>query len=297
MIKMEIYEDGVAFSDDESYKIDERFLLKLVGIAKKVNRVKPKQDALFINEGKEGWGKTNSSIFEAAVLKELTHRPIFLGFHLQTVREWASTHEDWIIIWDEPGLDSLSSDQVTNLNKDMQRFFMMGRKKGHIYLLNWTRFWKFNEYLATDRGDGMIHMSNRMIGHFVYIPRKNFEKLWKDKKTKNQRNYNQYKRYGAYIPEVMEAHFDELDITIEGKPHCTYKDYSDFKDKSINDIGQEKKNKTLIKTEEKLKKLRYQISQIKSIPQRELAKLLEVEPRRLREWKNQEWAGGVSQWK
>ena len=292
---MEIYEDGVVFSNGDSYKIEGRFLKKLIGIAKKVNRSKPKQDALFINEGKEGWGKTNSSIFEAALLQELTHRPIFLGFHLQSVRDWASNHEDWIIIWDEPGLDSLSSDQVNNLNKDMQRFFMMGRKKGHIYLLNWTRFWKFNEYLATDRGDGMIHMSNKKIGHFVYIPRKNFEKLWKDKRTKNQRNYTQYKRYGAYIPEIMEAHFDALDITIEGKPHCTYKDYEEFKDKSINDIGQERKSKTLKNTEAKLKELRYKISQIDAIPLENLAGLLGINSRRLREWRNIDSAAAVSQ--
>jgi hypothetical protein len=121
---------------------------KLEVMIERCTNDKRKRDAVLINEGAEGEGKSNAAVLEAGFIKALTGRDIHLFFRLKEMMNFAQKTEGKIIIWDEPALDSLSSDAITTLNKDMTRLFMAIRKKRHFFLINYTKFWKFPEYIV-----------------------------------------------------------------------------------------------------------------------------------------------------
>lgn len=289
MMTIKSIDNKIIFPSGESVALEKKLVAKLDRIVKGVTQNHPKEDALLINEGKEGWGKTNSSIAEAVYLKAKTKRDIHLFFKMDKFLEFAKSTKEKIIIWDEPALDSLSTDQVKTRNKDLTRLFMAIRKRRHIFIINYTKFWKFPEYLIVDRSIGMVHMHSRKIGRFFYIRQKKLEDLWNDKRKKNKRNYRKRMSFGGQMPLVLEKHFSELGIFINGKV-ATIDDYENEKDNSIFKIGEEhKESKTLKKQKEKLDLLRYKIAMIPKkikVNQATLASLLGVNPGRLREWKS-----------
>jgi len=227
---------------DLKYALENRLIKKLDLMIKRCE----KKDVLLIIEGAEGEGKTNTSEVIAYYLKYRTNRPINMFFTLDKMFEFAKSTKEQIIIWDEPALDSLSTDWFKSKSKDLIRLLMTCRKLKHFLIFNFVRFYKFSEYIVVDRAHGFIHMyirKNNQEGRFVYIKRKNIEKLYNLYRTKKIRGYRQCKSFGGWIP-LIEKHFKHLDMTIEGKPHCTINDYENFKDKAIASIGETSKVKT-----------------------------------------------------
>lgn len=272
-----------------SWMIELKLSKKLNRAVKGVTQKHPKEDCVLINEGKEGKGKTNTSIVEGAYLKGKTGRDVHIFFRLEAMVEFAKKTQGKIIIWDEPSLDSLSTDHLNKMNRDLTRLFMTVRKKRHIFLLNYTRFWKFPEYLIVDRADGLIHMRENKIGRFQYIRKKNLEKLWNEKKKSNKRSYKKFMAFGGSIPDIMEKCFEELGFYVNDIANATLEDYEREKDISINSIGQEKpRTKTDLKWEHKLLSLRKKIAvidKISNLSQADLANHLGVNTGRLREWR------------
>ena len=287
-----VKENYIRYDDGEEYAIEKRFMKKMIGISKRLNSKKPKLDQMLINEGKPGRGKTNTSILELFILKALTKRDkLYLVFDLVNLMKIASRESDLLIDWDEPGLDSMSADQVNNLNKDMRRFFIMGRMMGHFYAINYTKFYKFPEDISVDRADGMICMNNNVkrLGKWHYIPPSKMEKLYNDYKKRHERNYHKYTKYRGNFPEIMEKHFSELGINVvgvDGKEYhnASYEIYNREKHKAIMEIGKKKENKASLKWKEKLGDLRYKISNL-PMEKETLAAALGVSSSRLREWK------------
>lgn len=221
---------------DLKYALENRLIKKLDLMITRCE----KKDVLLIIEGSEGEGKTNTSEAIAYYLKYKTKRPINMFFRLDKMFEFAKTTKEQIIIWDEPALDSLSTDWFRTKSKDLIRLLMTCRKLKHFLIFNFVKFYKFSEYIVVDRSHGFIHMyirSNNQEGRFVYIKRKNIEKLYNLYRTKKIRAYRQCKSFGGWIP-LIEKHFTHLDMTIEGKPHCTIDDYENFKDNAIASIGE-----------------------------------------------------------
>lgn len=222
-----------------------------------------KKDGLLTIEGSEGEGKTNSSAAIAGYIKDKTGRSINMYFRLKPLIEFAKKTTEKIIIWDEPALDSLSTNWWSETNQDLIRLLMTCRKKKHFFIFNFVKFYKFSEYVNVDRALGMIHMYSRggvQSGRFIYVRKKNLEKLWNDYRSKKQRNYKKYMSFGGQMP-LMDKYFDKLDITIENKPHCTLEDYEKLKDKAIDSIGSGKK-KEADRYKILYDKLRYDVSQI-----------------------------------
>lgn len=271
------------------YPLDKLLIKKLTLMAERCIDTKIKRDALLIVEGGEGEGKSNYAIAISGAVKKLTGMDIHLFFRVEDMLNFAKSNENKIIIWDEPSLDALSADALRNLNKDLLRLFMTVRKKRHFFIVNFTKFWKFPEYLVVDRALGMLHVYSRNeteIGRSIYIKKKCLQLLWNDYAHKKLRNYKRYKSFFATFPEVMNKHFEELDITINGKPHCTLKDYEDEKDNAINSIGTDKKSGRK-DADEKLKELRYKIATLPVQNKESLASHLGVDSARLRVWKQQ----------
>lgn len=274
---------------NESYAIEKLLCKKLDRVIKGITQKHPREDALLINEGKEGKGKTNSSIVEAAYVKAKTKKDVHLFFRIEELMKFAASTKEKIIIWDEPSLDSLSTDQLNKLNRDMQRLFMTIRKKRHFFIINFTKFWKFPEYIVVDRANGMLHMRENRIGRFLYIRKKNLEFLWNQYRTKKRRDYNGQMSFGGTMPDIMEKHFDELGFHVCGIKNATYEDYENEKDKAILSIGQEKKQGKDDKTMKELIKERIGIAKVyKKIREinsgEEMCRVAGIEPRRVREW-------------
>ena len=254
-------------------------------------RDKPALDALLMNEGAEGTGKTNASVLEAGFVRAVTGREIHLFFRLKEMMDFAQKTEGKIIIWDEPALDSLSSDAMTTLNKDMTRLFMAIRKKRHFFIVNFTKFWKFPEYVTNERALGMFRcysLKEIENGRFLYIKKGNLERLRQDYDKNKKKNYRKYASFHGCFPEIMDDYFDSMDIFINNKPHCTLKDYGNEKDKAIEQIGHKetqfsKKELVLWK---KLNGLKKRICRVSSLTKQKLASEMGFSPTRLMEWSN-----------
>lgn len=267
---IKIIENKIVIGNKE-YSLEKKLVKKLERIVKGVTQENPKEDAVFINEGKERKGKTNSSVIEATYLKVRTRREVHLFFRLEALMEFAKTTKEMILIWDEPALDSLSRDQLKELNMNMQRLFMVIGKKRHIFLINYTKFWKFPEYIVVDRANGMLHMSEKKMGRFFYIRQKRLEFLWNEYRTKHKRAYLRAASFGGDMPDFMRYHFNELGFYVNNVKNATIEDYEREKDIATQSIGVKASKKTeeverkLLETRENILRMPLTIAQKSAI--------------------------------
>jgi hypothetical protein len=277
---------------DYNVSIETRLAQKLDIMCDRVTKQHPALDAFIENSGSEGSGKSNVSIIEAAYIKMRTGRPIHLFFKTSSALKYMQTHANALVILDEPAFETLSSDALTRQSKDFLRLTSTMRKFRHFFLINLTKFWKFPEFLVVDRALGMVHLYEKAsgeMGRFLYIRKKNLEKLWNDYKKMGIRNYGKYKSFGGQFSYMMEKIFKTLDITVEDIPHATYEDYNREKDKAIASIGEVKSKKEL-KSEKELRELKEKIAKLRGIPQfadmndTKIAKLFGVTARTIQKW-------------
>lgn len=275
------------------FAFEKRLFKKIFLMCERI--LKYNKDAVLVNEGYEGDGKTNSSLVESIIAHSLikekfSSSSIHLFFKTSDCIEFAKVNKHKIIILDEPSFESLSTDSLNTLNKDFLRLVSTMRIKGHFFILNFTKFWKFPEFLIVDRALGMVRMetkNNKNPGKFLYIRQKNLEKLWNDKKKKNRRSYRKYYSFGGRMPFLMPEIFDNCNVTVNKKENATLDDYNEEKENSISTIGVKNTKQNIIQT--KLEDLCFKVSQLPkrfNITQDEFARALGVNSRRLREWKN-----------
>jgi len=231
---------------DLKYHLENRLVSKLDIMVHRITNKTSRKDAVFICEGAEGEGKTNSSEAIAYYIKYKTGRDIHMFFKLNTMIEFAKSTENKIIIWDEPSLDSLSVDWAKEINKNLLRLLMTCRKKRHFFILNFTKFYKFSEYVVVDRAIGMIHMysrNNTLPGRFMYIKKGSLEFLYNSFRFKKKRDYKGAMAFGGSMP-IVEKYMDKMGINIEGVPNCNLEQYEELKDKAIASIGQKKRDRS-----------------------------------------------------
>jgi hypothetical protein len=237
-------------------------------------------------------GKSGTSTAIAYYMKQKTGKDVHLFFRLDGMIKLATESVGKIFIWDEPSLDSLSTDQLKKIGRDLLRFAMTIRKKRHTFIINFTKFWKFPEYLVVDRCLGMVHMYSKNeieMGRFVYIKKKNLETLWNEYQKGKKRSYYKLKSFRGNFPDIMEEHFDKMDFWVENVPHATYRDYERLKDIAINSIGKidETASKAVNKLRKELNTLKGRIARldIKNIKTKEdLARAIKVHPKSLLLW-------------
>lgn len=272
---------------DLEYHLETKLVEKLDMMIARCTNKRTRKDAVLIVEGSEGEGKTNSSEAIAYYVKHKTGRDINMFFRLQTMLEFAQSTEEKIIIWDEPALDSLSTDWYKETNKDLIRLLMTCRKKRHFFIFNFVKFYKFTEYVVVDRALGLIHMYSRSRnnepGRFIYIKKKGLEFLFNTFKKKHERAYNKYKCFFGAFP-LVEKHIPKMGLIIEGKENATLEDYEKLKDQAIETIGKKdvRKDASLMA----LRELKNKIGKLKMpIKNRdELAEKLGVSKRSLFTW-------------
>lgn len=271
---------------DLKYGLETKLVNKLdIMIARCTNQTKRK-DALLIIEGAEGEGKTNSSEAVSYYVKYKTGRDIHMFFRLKPLFEFAKSTSEKIIIWDEPAIDSLSTDWYRKASKDIIRLLMVCRKKRHFLIFNFVKFYKFSEYIVVDRALGLVHMYSRYeteSGRMAYIRKKHLENLFNDYKQKKQRNYKKYMAFGGTFP-VVEHLIGKMGIYVEGKLCKDLQMYEELKDRAIESIGieDEEVHKAKIEIRELKNKIGLLALPIKN--KVELCKGLGVAMRTLRDW-------------
>lgn len=278
---------------DLKYGLEKRLVKKLDLMIQRCTQPRPIRDAPLICEGGEGEGKTNSSVAIAYYVKCKTGRDAHLFFRLEPLIKFAQSTEEKIIIWDEPALDSLGMDWYKEVSKNLLRLLMTARKKRHFIIFNFTKFYKFSEYIVVDRCLGLIHMYSRneiTPGRFVYIRRRDLEALYLGYKISKKRLYNKLKSFRGSFPDIMEKYFDKMDFFVEGKPHATFKDYQEEKDKAIFSIG--KSTKMSEADEERILKGRVGRLKLPIQNREELAKQLKIHPRTLYKWSGKDEKDG-----
>lgn len=140
-------------------------------------RTKQEQDSVLIIEGPEGTGKTTGSVITTAYIKYLSKRDIYLFFNLLQLIKFAQNTEGKIIIWDEPALNSLTTDRLNTLNKNLMKLLMMCRAKRHFFIINIVDFTKFDPYIVVERPTGFVHLFKGRTGHACYIRYRKLERL------------------------------------------------------------------------------------------------------------------------
>ena len=276
---------------DLEYSLENKLIKKLNIMAKRCTNPKTRKDAVLIVEGGEGEGKTNTSEAIAYFLKYSMKRQIHMFFRLQSLIEFAQRSEEKIIIWDEPALDSLSTDWFKETNKDLIRLLMTCRKKRHFFIFNFVKFYKFSEYVVVDRALGLIHMYTRtktnQSGRFVYVRQKALEGLFRTYKLKKIRAYKKYKSFGGHVP-LVEHLIPQMGICVEGIENATLRDYEEMKDKAIQSIGQSSVKED--KSKKHLDKLKRTISQIQLpvMNKEQLATALGIRRKTLYNWGKKE---------
>ena len=283
---------------DLQYYLDNAIIKMLDLSIARLTKVTPKKDILFIIEGAEGEGKTNTACAMAYYIKHFTKRPVTLFFQLENMIKFAQETEEQIIIWDEPALDALSTDWYRKSNKNLIRLLMMCRKKRHMFIFNFTKFHKFSEYVVVDRALGLIHMYSRneqRPGRFIYIKKRNLEKLYLAYRSSKRRLYGRFSSYFGSFPEVLEKKFDQMEINVESVKKATYVEYNKEKDKSILQIGQIDKEKPdenkirLVALKGKLGKVRFPCR-----TQKDFAEKIDISPRTLQNWSKNMERGVIS---
>lgn len=271
---------------DLKYHLETKLVHKIDLMIKRCINKTSRKDTVFVCEGSEGEGKTNSSEAIAYYVSHKTKRKIHMFFRLAGLIEFAKNNVDKIIIWDEPALDSLSIDWWKETNKDLIRLLMTCRKKRHFFIFNFVKFYKFSEYVVVDRAIGMLHMYSRkgvQSGRFAYIKKNKLENLYRDYRIKKLRNYKKHRAFGGSFP-IVEKKLKKMSINIEGHENCSLDDYERLKDVAIDSIGKNKKDmnpyaQKYLALKKKIGKLELPIKN-----QEELAKKLGVIQKTIYNW-------------
>lgn len=251
---------GTIYVTPKNIPADELLIQKLDLMIKRCVQKKPKTDNLTQIEGGEGVGKTTMSAFIGYYVSCQTGRPFSeknVFFDTKKALEFAQSTFGQIIILDEPAKDFLSTEWFKDAQKDMIKLLMMARKKRHFFIFNFTKFWKFSEYIVVDRATCMIHLfenqkTNRPM--FSYIGKSNLERLYNDYKSKKMRTYRQHTWFMGSFADVLdpENEYNILDIFDNDA-------YEKMKDKAIQSIGKKevkKESNSLVKARMELKQFK-----------------------------------------
>jgi hypothetical protein len=121
--------------------------------------------------------------------------------------------------------------------------------------------------------------------------------LWNDFKKWNKRNYKYHKSFYLDFPSIMKPElFNQLDITLNNKPHATLTDYNKAKDDAIAQIGELEQDASQDRKDNVIKFFKYKIGTI-PWPDKDKATLykhLGIPETTVRTWKNKPYLGDWS---
>lgn len=228
---------------DKKYHLETKLVEKLELMIGRMGE-RQKKDNLLLVEGSEGDGKTNASIAIAYYVSQRTGRKFTeenIYFDVEKMVNVAKNSEKQILIWDEPALSGLTVEWWKKAQINLVKLLMIARKKRHFFIFNFTKFFKFNEYIVLDRAIGMVHVYSRYTktgsieqGRFAYFKKSSLEQLYYYWRSTKRRAYKKYKDFNGHFPWVL--------------PNLINEDkYEDMKDEAILTMGNTEKSKSQLK--------------------------------------------------
>lgn len=248
-----------------------------------IERMSPKRkaDNVLIVEGLEGDGKTNMSLacgyYVAFTTKrEFSNENVY--FDLEKMIKKAQSTEEQVLIWDEPALAGLNNEWWRKTQQNLIKLLMVARKKKHFFIFNFTKFYKFSEYIVVDRAIGMIHMYSRngvQAGRWVYFKKESLERLYFYWKGTKRRAYKKFYDFRGSVPWVLPKIIDESA-------------YEKEKDKAIMSVGgyQDKKKEYSREDEEYFIK-KFEQNRLKAglkVKQKDIAVIFDRSPETIRKY-------------
>jgi len=230
-------------------------------------------DNLLILDGDEGHGKSTLAVQIGCYISHVTGRPFSVDnvfFDLDELLKFSGNQKEQIILWDESALGGLSTEGFNKLQVKLLKLLMIARKKNHFYIFVIPKFYRLREAIV-DRAIGIIHVYARNEierGRFAYYKKKNKEYLYEYWRRTRQKGYKKFLNFQGTFTKMFGELIDS-------------KEYDRKKDQAIKEmVGTDDKK------EEDLSKLRLLQQSITKIPlpQKEIAKILGVTPRTMRNW-------------
>ena len=263
---------------EEQYYLDG--FAKQVGDAVADRVQKRKQDILMLIGGQEGSGKSNAAIVLAHYISTLTNRPFShenVFFQLDDMIAFAGSTEEQIIVWDEAALGGLASDWTNYSQRKLKAMLMVCRKKRHVFLFCIPRFYRLNSDII-ERAYCLFQIyenDKEEAGNFMFFGRDGLEWLFQDWRIKRRANYWKYKKLHGHFVWLLPKLISE-------------EAYEAKKDAAILALAQkDKKNEEKDKLSEQREKIYTNLTD-SGFKKGEIAQIMGVEPRTLRNWR-EEW--------
>ena len=240
-----------------------------------------KKDIWILISGKEGAGKSNMLAYLLKFFAVHTGRKLDVNnlyFDADALREYAQSHDNALLGWDEASIGGLSSQWLNKSQIYLMQFGMTGRIKHHIIIMCIPNFEKLKDYFI-GRANMMINVytiGDRYGRYRVYDPNR-LALLYQEWRVKKRLRLDKWKNFNGYCPEVFTKIFSEEEQKI----------YEKNKLNTISNIGKVKVNKEADESDREIKQLKYKIGSLK-FPiqtQQEFAEYLNITPRAIQKWR------------
>lgn len=182
---------------DKKYYMDKRLRHYLDMIINEKLSKESEDDALIICEGDEGTGKSSMAGHIGYYISQKTGREFSSkSFFLDTdkMMEFCAKTYRQIIIWDEPAVSGMSDEWWNKEKRKLKKVLTLIRQHQHLYIFNFARFNRFDEFFIVERSIAMVKTFRRNrteLGHFMYFNTKAKEQLHWEWNKKHIRAYEQ----------------------------------------------------------------------------------------------------------
>lgn len=259
---------------EEGYHLQDCLVDKL-GIMIDRMTGKKKFDNVIIIDGDEGHGKSTLAIQICGYVAAKTGRAFprdcsRIFFDANAMTEFAKSHDDQIILWDEAALGGLTTESYNKVQVRLLQLLMVARKKRHFYIFNIPKFFRLKEQII-ERAVALIHVYARNevdLGYFTYYRKSAKAALYDEWKSSKKKVYYKYISYKGGFSDVFDLIVDE-------------KIYDQMKDKAIMSIG----TSDLKKKDYEYIRFRYRIASFEGVEKKELCEALQITPQLLASWK------------
>ncbi|MEM3154796.1 MAG: hypothetical protein QW165_04520 [Candidatus Woesearchaeota archaeon] len=154
--------------------------------------------------GKTTLGKTSGYYYAWLMSKHLREDKVNFSvdnvfFDIDEMIEYANTHRNQVIIWDEAALGGLSLQWQDKIQQKLLQMLMIAGKYGHFYIFIIPSFFKLNWYLAVHRSLCLLHVySPDKLTRGLFTCLNDRQKQWV---------YNNNKKSGMYTQPTFEGRF------------------------------------------------------------------------------------------
>lgn len=227
---------------------------------------------VWINDGKEGDGKSTICAADAYYMAYTLRRKMTLFFDIEALNEYAKNAKDEILIWDDAALEGLTLESYNQRILELIKIIMLGRKNRNTYFINIQDVLRLKEPLV-QRAEGMnrVYSPDKIsLGYYSYYNDIQIKWMYDQWSRKKKRVYKYYSFVGRF-PNILYDIFDEVE-------------YNKLKDRAIQSIGKKKVKREHPQVLEHNKRMRLAITKL-DMSLKEKAQITGIPRPTLSEWR------------